>query len=95
MIFCQKLAAIGLSAKRQVSVPLSFDDIRFDEGFRANLIVEHKLIIELKSLKALEPVHTKPLLTHLRLLDMRLGLLINFIEELLKNGIKRVASGMS
>ncbi len=95
MIFCQKLAAIGLSANRQVSVPLSFDDIRFDEGFRANLIVEHKLIIELKSLKALEPVHAKQLLTHLRLLDMRLGLLISFIEELLKNGIKRVANGMS
>jgi len=94
VILHQKLSSIGLSVERQVSVPISFDDIRFDEGFRADLIVENKLIIELKSVKALEPVHAKQVLTYLRLLDMRLGLLINFNEELLTNGIKRVANRM-
>ncbi|MFT5192051.1 MAG: GxxExxY protein [Verrucomicrobiales bacterium] len=77
-----KLKAIGLKAERQASVPITFDGIEFDEGFRADLIIENKVIIELKSVKALEPVHPKQLLTYFRLKDMRLGLLINFNEAL-------------
>ena len=57
VILYQKLSSLGLSVERQVSVLISFDDIRFDEGFRADLIVENKLIIELKSVKAIEPFH--------------------------------------
>ena len=94
VILYHKLKAMDLKVERQVSVPITFDGIEFDEGFCADLIVENKVIIELKSVKALEPVHPKQLLTYLRLKDLRLGLLINFNEELLKNGIKRVANQM-
>ena len=86
VILYHKLKAMDLKVERQVSVPITFDGIEFDEGFCADLIVENKVIIELKSVKALEPVHPKQLLTYLRLKDLRLGLLINFNEELLKNG---------
>lgn len=84
----------GLSVERQVAVPIIFQGISFDEGFRADLIVESKLIIELKSVEHLQPVHSKQLLTYLRLTGCKLGLLINFGENLLKDGIKRVANGM-
>ena len=84
----------GLSVERQVAVPIIFQGISFDEGFRADLIVESKLIIELKSVERLQPVHSKQLLTYLRLTGCKLGLLINFGEKLLKDGIKRVANGM-
>ncbi len=84
----------GLSVERQVAVPIIFQGISFDEGFRADLIVESKLIIELKSVERLQPVHSKQLLTYLRLTGCKLGLLINFGENLLKDGIKRVANGM-
>ncbi len=68
--------------------------INFDEGFRADLIVSEKVIVELKSVERLQPIHFKQLLTYLRLTDMRLGLLINFGENLLKNGFKRVVNGL-
>lgn len=84
----------GLSVARQVAVPIIFQGISFDEGFRADLIVESKLIIELKSVERLQAVHSKQLLTYLRLTGCKLGLLINFGENLLKDGIKRVANGM-
>jgi len=63
-------------------------------GFRADLIVSEKVIVELKSVERLQPIHFKQLLTYLRLTDMRLGLLINFGENLLKNGFKRVVNGL-
>jgi GxxExxY protein len=84
----------GLQVARQVPVPIEYDDITFDEGFRADIIVEDKLIIELKSIERVAPVHKKQLLTYLRLTDKRLGLLINFGEELIKNGITRVVNGL-
>jgi GxxExxY protein len=84
----------GLRVARQVPVPIEYDGITFDEGFRADLIVEDKLIIELKSIEKVAPVHKKQLLTYLRLADKRLGLLINFGEELIKNGITRVVNGL-
>jgi len=68
--------------------------MKFDEGFRADLIVEGKVIIELKSVEHLQPVYSKQLLTYLRLMDCRLGLLINFGEHLLKDGFKRIANGL-
>lgn len=83
----------GLTAEKQVPVPIVFDNIKFDEGFRADLIIENKVILELKSVEAINNVHKKQLLTYLKLSHLRLGYLINFNEELLKNGITRIING--
>ena len=72
---------------------LKHDGIKFDEGFRADLIVAGLVIIELKSVEDIHPVHKKQLLTYLRLADKRLGYLINFGAELIKDGISRVSNG--
>jgi len=95
VVLAKKLTDMGLFVERQVSVPIRFEGMVFDEGFRADLIVEHKVIIELKSVERLASIHGKQLLTYLRLSGCRLGLLINFGEVLLKDGIKRVANGMT
>ena len=71
-----------------------YDDIKFDVGFRADLIIEDKVIVELKSVESVVPLHKKQLLTYLRLADKRLGLLINFGAELIRDGISRVVSGL-
>ncbi len=94
VILAKKLTEMGLAVHRQVPVPIRFEGITFDEGFRADLIVSEKVIVELKSVERLQPVHSKQLLTYLRLTDMRLGLLINFGESFLKNGFKRVVNGL-
>ncbi len=75
-------------------IPINYEGITFDEGFRADLLVEGLVIVELKSIGSLLPIHGKQLLTHLRLSGRKLGLLINFGEFLLKQGIKRVANGL-
>lgn len=75
-------------------VPIVWEGIRFDEGYRLDLMVEGKVIVEVKSIESVERVHKKQLLTHLRLMDKRLGLLINFNEELIRNGISRVVNGL-
>jgi iron complex transport system substrate-binding protein len=93
-ILAKKLERAGLSVERQVPVSITFEDMTFDEGFRADLVVERKVIIELKSVEHLQPVHAKQLLTYLRLTDCRLGLLINFGEHLLKDGFKRVVNDL-
>lgn len=83
-----------LQVLRQHPIPVVYETIHLEEGFRADLIVERKVIIEVKSIEALAPVHRKQLLTYLRLADMRLGLLINFNVELIRDGIKRVVNGL-
>lgn len=82
----------GRSVSRQEPVPIVYDSLQFDEGFRADLIVDGKVIVELKSVETTHPVHKKQLLTYLRLADKRLGLLINFGEALIKDGITRVVN---
>ena len=82
------------SVERRVPVPITWDGIRFDEGFRADLIIDNCVIVEVKSIAALDAVHSKQVLTYLRFMDKRLGLLINFGEHLIKHGIKRIANGM-
>ncbi len=77
----------SLKIERQVPIPIVFEDVKFDEGFRADVIVEDSVILELKSLEQVLPVHKKQLLTYLRLTDKRLGYLINFGESLIKDGI--------
>jgi GxxExxY protein len=79
---------------RQVSIPVVYEQVRLEEGFRADLIVEDKIIVELKSVETIHPVHKKQLLTYLRLTDKRLGLLINFGTILIKDGISRIANGL-
>ncbi len=84
----------GLTVKRQVPIPIVYDELTFDEGFRADLLVQDKVIVELKSVEQLIPVHSKQVLTQLRLSNRRLGLLINFGEVHLKNGIERIVNGL-
>ena len=78
----------------QQAIPVVYDGIRIDTGFRADLVVEDKVIVEIKSVELLAPVHKKQLLTYLRLADKRLGLLINFHVALIKDGITRIVNGL-
>jgi GxxExxY protein len=94
VILARKLNDSGLVVERQVPVSIRFQGVLFDEGFRADLFVEQKVIVELKSVERLQPVHSKQLLTYLRLTGCRLGLLINFGENLMKDGFKRVVNGL-
>ncbi len=80
----------GVKHQRQLPVPLNYKGIRVEIGYRADMIVEEKLLLELKSVDALLPVHTAQVITYLRLQRFPLGLLINFNEVLIKNGIHRI-----
>lgn len=84
----------GLKVERQKAIPVEWNDLKMEIGFRADLIVEERVIIELKSVSELMPVHSKQLLTYLRLTGLKLGLLINFNESLLKNGITRIVNNL-
>jgi GxxExxY protein len=84
----------GLRTARQQSIPVIYEGIRMDTGFRADLIVEDKVIVEIKSIEVVAPVHKKQLLTYLKLADKRLGLLINFNVALIKDGIARIVNGL-
>jgi GxxExxY protein len=88
-----ELTKRGLRVRREVAIPVRYDDIEFDEGFRADLIVEDKVILEIKSVESAAPVHKKQVLTYLKLTEMKLGLLINFGAPLIKDGICRLANG--
>ena len=92
VVLARQLERRGLSVERQKIVPIEFEGLRFDEGFRADVIVEQCVVVELKSVERLAPVHSKQLLTYLRLLDYRLGLLINFGAPVIKDGIQRVVN---
>src|SRR5262249_29788182 len=85
----------GIEVERQTAVPIFYRNVKFEEGFRADLIVGKKVILELKSVENLEKVHAKKLLTQLRLAGMHLGYLINFGAPHLKSGIRRVVNGLS
>ena len=84
----------GLKVVRQLPVPLIYEGICFEEGYRLDLVVEDKVVVEIKSIDAVQAIHKKQLLTYLRLLDKRLGLLINFNEDLIRNGITRIVNGL-
>jgi GxxExxY protein len=84
----------GFRFKRQALLPVVYCGIQIHEGFRADLIVEGKVILELKSVEIIKPVHKKQLLTYLRLADLRLGLLINFGTALIRDGITRIVNGL-
>lgn len=93
-IMVHDLQKRGLRVAAQVPVPVVYESVRLDAGFRADLIVEDLVIVELKSLEKIAPVHKKQLTTYLKLSEKRLGLLINFGEELIKDGIIRVVNGL-
>ena len=85
-----ELTKAGLNFRRQVLIPLIYDNIVIDQAFRADLIVENELIVEVKSIEQLTPLHEKQLLTYLRLTGLRKGLLLNFNARLMKDGIRSV-----
>ncbi|QQS33192.1 MAG: GxxExxY protein [Acidobacteriota bacterium] len=89
-----ELSQRGLHFQTERGIPAVYEDVKLDVGFRADIIVENKVIIEVKSIEAIAPVHMKILLTYLRLADMKLGLIINFNVALIKDGIKRVANDL-
>ena len=94
VVLCHELKKRGLRSERQVPVPIEYDGIRFDEGFRADVVVENKVVLELKSVEKLLPVHHKQTLTYVRLMNKRLGLLMNFGEARIKDGIFRIVNGL-
>ena len=93
-VLAHKLQNRGLLTVRQQDVPVVYRGTRIETGFRADLVVENKVIVEIKSIEAILVVHKKQLLTYLRLADKRLGMLINFNVALIKDGITRIANAM-
>jgi GxxExxY protein len=95
VVLLDELRKRGLDAERQVPIPIVCRGIRFEEGFRADIVVEGKVVIELKSVERITNVHKKQLLTYLRLTNMRLGYLMNFGDAIMKNGIVRTVNGLN
>lgn len=93
-ILCYELRQEGLFVEQQKAIPLLWKGLKMNIGYRADLIVERKVIVEIKSVEAISPVHPKQLLTYLKIADKRLGLLINFNERLIKNGITRIVNNL-
>ncbi len=94
VILAHELRKVGLTVERQVPIPIRYDELVFEEGFRADLVVNGMIVVELKSIESLARVHSKQVLTQLRLADKKLGLLINFGELHLKNSIERIVNGL-
>ncbi|MFN2367419.1 MAG: GxxExxY protein [Desulfurivibrionaceae bacterium] len=94
-VLAKMLKKRGLLVERQKPVPIRYQDVSLEEGFRLDLLVDGQLIVELKSVEKVHPVHPKQLLTYLRLMNLPLGLLINFGAPLLKDGLKRVVNNHS
>jgi GxxExxY protein len=92
-ILMRSLERRGLRVERQKPISFEFDGIRFDDAFCADLMVEEKVVVELKSVEKLAPVHHKQLLTYLRVLDLPIGLLINFGADRLTEGLHRIVNG--
>ena len=88
-----ELKELGLVVKQQQALPVVYKNVKLNAGYRIDLLIEHKVIVEIKSVEALADIHTAQLLTYLKLRDVKLGLLINFNEVLLKNGIRRILNG--
>ncbi|MBE7488455.1 GxxExxY protein [bacterium] len=91
-VLARALEKRGLRVERQKTVPFDYDGMHFDDGLRVDLMMNGKLVVELKSVETISPVHPKQLLTYLRLLNLPLGLLINFGAALFKDGVKRVVN---
>jgi len=92
-VLARQLREAGLSVQRQVPIKIEFEGQVFDEGFRADIVINNLVILELKSVETIHPVHKKQILTYLKLSGYKLGYLLNFGDELMKNGITRVING--
>jgi GxxExxY protein len=93
-VLCYELLEAGLFFQRQSTIPVYYNELILELGFRADIIVENKVIIEIKSVESIAAVHKKQLLTYLKLTGLKLGLLINFNEALIKDGITRIANNL-
>ncbi len=89
---CFELSRLGLAFKRQVELPVRYKGVKLDCGFRMDLVVEDSVVVELKAIDSLLPIHLAQLLTYLKLSGMSVGLLLNFNEPVLKKGIKRLVN---
>ena len=94
VVLANELGQRGLKVERQMPVPITCRGIRFDEGFRADIVIEGKVILELKSITRVNDAHKKQLLTYLRLTGNKLGFLLNFGEALMKDGITRTVNSL-
>ena len=95
VILAHQLRQRGLRAERQVPIPIEYPGVKFDEAFRADILVDGKVVLELKSVEQVTRVHKKQLQTYLRLAGFRLGFLLNFGEDLMKKGITRAVNGLA
>lgn len=93
-ILAYELSNLGLKIERQKPIPVIWKDLKMEVGFRADLIIENLVVIEIKSVELIAPVHKKQLLTYLRLTNKKLGLLVNFNEALIKDGITRIVNNL-
>ena len=93
IILAHELVKRGLSVKMEIPIPLVWDNLHFDVGFRADMVVNDLILIELKCVEEIARVHKKQVLTYLRLTGKKLGLLINFGDETLKDGVSRIING--
>ncbi|MBS4013003.1 MAG: GxxExxY protein [Bacteroidetes bacterium] len=93
-IICYELQNSNLKFTRQQGIPVVYNNVKMDIGFRADIIIENKVIIEIKSIEMLAPVHHKQLLTYLKLTELKLGLLVNFNVNLIKDGIVRIVNNL-
>ena len=93
-VLASELQKRGLSVAQQSVIPVVYEGTRFEMGFRADLVVQNSVIVEIKSIVEITALHKKQLLTYLRLADKRLGLLINFNVALIKDGITRIVNGL-
>ncbi len=94
VLLAHELQKRGLAVERQVSIPIKYHGIEFLEGFKADLIINKKVIIELKSVESISDAHKKQVLTYLKLTNLKLGYLLNFGEALMKDGISRIINGV-
>ena len=93
-VICYELSKLGIPFKRQQGIKVIYQEVEMDLGFRADIIVEDKVIVEVKSIEALAPIHFKILLTYLRVSNLKLGMLVNFNLRLIKDGIHRVVNNL-
>ena len=93
-VLAYELTQRGLKVSRQVPLPVIYEEVRLEEGYRIDLLVEDMVVIEIKSIEMVAPVHKKQVLTYLRLSGRNLGLLINFGEAYIKDGITRLVNGL-
>lgn len=91
-VLAYEITKRGIACTTQVPIAIQYEELFLEDAFRADILVLNKVVVELKSVEKVQPVHSKQLLTYLRLMDLRLGLLVNFGEALIKNGVSRVVN---